>query len=184
MTKQEKLKILVQGIESVEICRCYFTYDNNYFYYYINAVNDKFILGQEEDDFLLDGYAIRKMSHLKKVEHKDDACNRINKVIGLTNEIKMPDIDITSWQTIFLSLKKIDTFIIIENAIEEEFYIGTIESVLKNKLRFRYFGADGTWNTNAIEIPYSKITNVLWNTRYSNTWHRYLKTDHSLLLKY
>ena len=68
MKKDEKISIIRTAIEHVDICRCYFQYDPDYFYYYPNAVNDKFILGQEEDDFLLDGYAIRKISHLKKVE--------------------------------------------------------------------------------------------------------------------
>ena len=47
MKKQEKLDIIRRGIAETDICRCYFTYDKNYYYYYPNAVNDKFLLGQE-----------------------------------------------------------------------------------------------------------------------------------------
>ena len=101
MKKQEKIDLIQKGISETTLCRCYFIYDQNYFYYYPHTVNDKFMLGQEEDDFLLDGYCIRKISHLKKVEIKDDKCNEINKMFGITNQIVNPGIDISSWHSIF-----------------------------------------------------------------------------------
>ena len=51
MKKEEKIAVISNAILSVDICRCYFQYDQNYFYYYPNAVNERFLLGQEEDDF-------------------------------------------------------------------------------------------------------------------------------------
>ena len=39
MKKQEKLEIIRRAISETDICRCYFTYDSNYYYYYPNAVN-------------------------------------------------------------------------------------------------------------------------------------------------
>ena len=66
MKKQDKLDLIQSAIEKPQLCRCYFTYDDNCYYYYPNAVNEMFLLGQEENDFLLDGYCIRKISQLKK----------------------------------------------------------------------------------------------------------------------
>ena len=175
MTKKEKLEIINHAISNIEMCRCYFTYDENYFYYYPNAVNDKFVLGQEEDDFSLDGYAIRKISNLKIVEIRDDKCNEINKEIGLTEKIQKPDIDLSSWESIFNSLKAVNEVVIIENEFNNEFVIGVIQKVLKNKLYFLDFDADGVWSSEPLEIPYSSITSVQWNTRYTTTWKKYLK---------
>ena len=87
MKRQDKLDMIQSAIETPQLCRCYFTYDDNYYYYYPNAVNEKFLLGQEENDFLLDGYCIRKISQLKKVEIKNDLCNAINQQIGLHHQI-------------------------------------------------------------------------------------------------
>ena len=137
MKKQEKIELIQKGINDTSICRCYFTYDQNYFYYYPHDVNDKFILGQEEDDFQLDGYCIRKISHLKKVEIKDDKCNEINKMYGITNQLVNPNIDITSWQTIFLALSQLNGFIIIEDEFNDQFAIGIIEKVFKDKIYFK-----------------------------------------------
>ena len=53
MKKQEKIDLIEKSIAEKEICRCFFSYDPGYIYCYPNAVNDRFILGQEEDDFLI-----------------------------------------------------------------------------------------------------------------------------------
>lgn len=175
MKKQEKINLIQKAIQETVICRCYFVYDQNYFYYYPNAVNEKFFLGQEEDDFLLDGYCIRKISQLKKIEVKDDKCQEINKLFGITEQVVDPGIDISSWQSIFESLSKLDTYIQIEDAFGEQFAIGIIQKVLKDKLYFKHFDADGIWDEADLEIRYSQITSVCWGTRYAQYWKRYME---------
>ena len=176
MKKQDKIDIIQTGINNTLICRCYFTYDSYYSYCYPIEVNSKFLLGQEEDDFLLDGYSIRKISQLSKVVVKDDKCNKINKKFGITNQVKNPNIDISNWKSIFESLKELNTYIIIEDEINDEFAIGIIEKVFDNKLYFRSFDADGIWDEDVIEFKYSHITSVSWDTRYANYWKRYLES--------
>lgn len=176
MKKQDKLDIINASINNIEICRCYYTYDANYFYCYPVAVNEKFVLAQNEDDFLLDGYSIRKISQLKKIEIKCDCCNIINKTIGVTDGIAKPDVDFSSWKTVFDSLKKLNTVIIIEDEINRQFAIGYIDKVKKNSVFFRHFDADGVWSDELLVIPFTSITSVSWNTRYCLNWEHYLKT--------
>ena len=176
MKKQEKLDLIQSGIDERLICRFYFTYDRNYFYYYPLAVNEKFVLGQQEYDFLLDGYHIRKISHLQKVEIKDDKCHEINKLFGIADQVTDPQIDISSWRSIFEALSKLDGYIQIENALEEEFAIGMIEKVLKDRLYFKPFDSDGVWDEDGLEIRYSQITSVSWGTRYARYWKKYMET--------
>lgn len=168
MKKQEKTELIQSAIDTPQLCRCYFTYDDNYYYYYPNAVNDKFLLGQTEDDFLLDGYCIRKISQLKKVEIKNDKCHEINELLGITGQIAHPGIDISSWESIFSALSQFDGYIQIEDELGDQFAIGIIEKVCKNKLYFKAFDADGIWED--WEIPYSQITSVHWGTRYAQGW--------------
>ena len=175
MKKQEKIDFIQRGIQEPAICRCYFTYDPNYFYLYPHAVNDKFLLGQVEDDFLLDGYCIRKISQLKKVEIKDDKCHEINKLFGVVDQLINPNIDMHSWKSIFQSLSKMDVYIQIEDAVNDQFAIGVIEKVLNDKLYFKPFDADGIWDEAGLEIRYSQITSVSWGTRYAQYWKRYLE---------
>ena len=111
---------------------------------------------------------------MKKVEIKNDKCNEINKINVLTENIIMPDVDISTWETIFIDLKKRDKFVIIEDEKNDEFVIGVIEDVLKNKVIFKAFDADGNWEEGTWEIPFSSITTLTWNTRYTNNWEEYL----------
>lgn len=182
MKKQEKIDLIEKSIAEKEICRCFFSYDPGYFYCYPNAVNDRFVLGQEEDDFILDGYFIRKISHLTKVEIRKDGCNAINRLIGTADQVIHPGIDISDWRSIFEGLSKLDTFVIIEDQIGMRFAIGVIKKVLKNKLYFKKFNAKGVWDEDEWEIPYSQITGVEWGTRYDVQWKNYLEQNNSIPL--
>ena len=76
MLKNQKIEILNECIKTPRNARVYFEFDPDYYYYYPNAANGKFFVGQEENDFLLDGYHIRRITHIKKAEIKDDLCTR------------------------------------------------------------------------------------------------------------
>ena len=173
MKKEEKIKTLNDCIGTNLLCRCYFKYDINYFYFYVHSVNDKFLLVQEEDDFITDGYQIRKVSDLKKLKIRDDLCAHINEMIGVTNAVVCPDVDISSWQTIFHSLKKLDKFIIVEDTYNQEFIIGLIEKIGKNFVKIKMFDAEGNWYEKPVKKLYSEITSIIWDNRYSTTWKKY-----------
>lgn len=175
MKKQEKINLLKKGIEEVEICRCYYKFNVQYFYCYPNAVNDKFFMGQFEDDFQLNGYFVRKIANLEKVQIRNDKCNEINKLFGITTQIQMPKVDIVDWKSVFTSLISCDGFIIIEDEKNEQFVIGKIEKILSKKLYFKRFDAQGDWDDDIIEIPYSSITSVEWGDRYCKGWERYME---------
>ena len=89
----------------------------------------------------------------------------------------MPQIDLTSWKTVFDSLKNMNLFLIVEHEeIDDDysfFYIGYITEVKDSFLLFRHFDADGVWY-DPIEIYYREITSVTFNDRYSKTWQKYL----------
>jgi hypothetical protein len=77
--------------------------------------------------------------------------------------------------SIFESLQALDTFVIIENEQSGAFAIGFIEKVFRNKLYFKSFDADGIWDEDGLEILYSQITTVRWNTRYTTVWENHLR---------
>ena len=108
MKKELKLTALASSKGTYNLCRCHFKYDINYFYFYIFDVSNKFLLGLEEDDFITDGFQIRKISDLTKIELRDDACVEINKQNRLLDGVKTPNVNINSWYDVFKSLKEID----------------------------------------------------------------------------
>ena len=177
MKKQEKLDVLSKAIKDTELCRCSFCYGQDDIYFYPDLLSKDFFISQEEDEFILDGYTIRKISHIKKIEIDESKIKDINKKNGVTLQVKSPKIDLTSWQTIFNSLKQIDTFLIIEDEKHELYAIGKIIEVMKNKLIFHDFDMDGKWSDNQLEMPYTTITTVKWETRYDKGWKEYLESD-------
>ena len=105
---------------------------------------------------------------------KDDLCQAINIWNGVTKQVHDPHIELSSWQSIFMSLRDLSGFVIIEDNINGQFAIGKIVKVNKHNLIFRQFDADGIWQENMLTIPYSSITHIAWDTRYTNNWFDYL----------
>lgn len=178
MKKSEMKELVHAAIEPKKLCRMFFKYDVNYRYYFPFQVSDKLFLGADEDDFIIDGFAIRRFCDLTKIQIKDDKCVEIIKNEGILNGISAPEIDLTDWHSAFLSLRSIGKNIIIEKESlvgdECEFAIGHIESVLKNKVLFKHFDADGIWNDELLEIPFSQITSVTFGSRYVETFSKYV----------
>lgn len=177
LKKSKKIKRLDSALGTYDICRCYFKYDPNYYYFYILDYNEKIFLGVKEEDFLLDGFHINRISDIKKIEFKDDLCVKINKEKKILNDVVKPDIDLSSWKAVFKSLKKLNCYIIIKNEYQDKkesfFYIGSIKKAKRSSVLFRPFDADGIWFDD-VDIPYSKITGVTFGDRYSKAFQEYL----------
>lgn len=178
MKKTEIQGIIRSAIKSKDLCRMYFKYDGNYHYYFPLCLSDKLFLGAKEDDFLLDGFCIRRFCDLKKVEIKNDMSCDITKKETKINELPIPKIDVSDWQSVFSSLQKTGQNIIIEHeSLDDanwEFYIGHIEKVLKTKVLFKHFDADGIWQEELYNIPYSQITSVSFGCRYVEVFSKYV----------
>ena len=170
------IDLIASCIGTPKIVRTWFRYDENYWYYYPNAINERFILGQEENDFQLDGYHIRKISDLIKAEIKDDLCEQINIWNGVVSEIKDPGMDLSSWASIFHSDVLQDRWIIVEDVVNRVFILGRIRKVCARYVLLESIDADGIIQDEPFAFPYSKIAHVAWNTRYSENWDRYLKS--------
>ena len=177
MNKSEKIDILQNSLGTYNLCRCCFSYDENYWYFYILNYSEKLLLGIKEDDFILDGFQIRKISDLKRIEVNDDICAKINEENKLLENIKEPEINLSSWKAVFESLKALNILIIVENENIDKgnrfFYVGYVRKIKKSSIIFSAIDADGVW-CDDIEIKYSKITSVTFGDRYSTTWQKYL----------
>ncbi len=178
MTKTEIKSIMQACMEERKLCRTFLTYDRFYRYYFPLKVNGKFFLGVEEDDFILDGFSIRRFRDVWKAEIKDDICLEIAVKEGLTKSIVVPEIDIASWKTIFSDLQKTPRNIIIEHESLDDsatqFAIGRIEEIFERFLYIRHFTGDGIWESKPYKIPYTSITSVTFGSRYVEIFSKYL----------
>jgi hypothetical protein len=178
MTKSEIKSIVNRSVNQRNLCRMFFRYDAYYRYYFPLISNDKLFLGAEEDDFILNGYSIRRYVDLTKVQIKEDKCVEILKSEGIIESIKTPDVDISNWETVFTSLQKMNKNIIVEkeslNEDECEFVIGRIDRAFKKFAYIYHFDADGIWQEEPFKIPYTEITSISFGTRYVEVFSKYL----------
>ena len=178
MNKADMIDLLQRSAEQKTLLRLYLKYDAYYSYWFPFGASPKLFLAAKEDDFIIDGFSIRRISDIKKIELKDDKCNEILKAEKVLDRLSAPEIDLTDWHSAFLSLQKLDKNIIIQHESLEEkewdYWIGRIEKVLKTKVVFRHFDADGIWQEEPYEIPFSRITSVTFDSRYVNVFSKYV----------
>lgn len=178
MKKSEVIELINSAVKSEALCNILFKYNYHYSYHFPLSTSDKLFLSANEDDFIIDGFSVRRICDIKKAEVKNDKFVEILKCEGVLDEIKAPEIDITDWYSVFLSLSELNINIIVEKESFDddkcEFAIGKIIRVLKSKVVFKHFDADGIWQDENCEIPYSQITSVTFSSRYINVFSKYL----------
>jgi hypothetical protein len=178
MTKTEIRAIVKICEEQLKVCNTFFRYDNNYYNLIPLKSNEKLFLSAQEDDFILDGYTIRRFKDVSKIKAKADKCDEILKREKVTDRIEPPPIDITDWKTTFESLKLLGNNIIVEkdslNDEEYEFVIGRIEKVFSKFAYVRNFDADGIWQDEPSKILYTEITSITFASRYVTMFSKYL----------
>lgn len=173
MKKSKKMKILRKSCGTYDYCEFDFKYCVNACYYYVLDFSEKLCLCACEDDFILDGFEINRLSDAEHIEFLTNATVEINKRRGLLDDLETPPIDISSWKAAFESLAKTDYYVIVRNDYRGFFRIGKIKRVKKKSVIFKSFDGDGVWQPK-IKIPFSDITTVQFGDRYSTVWKEHI----------
>lgn len=178
MTKSEMKALIRYAIDSRSMCRIYFRYHYYYVHCFPLAASDRLFLSAMQDDFLINGFSIRRFRDMTKIVFNDDRRNEILRAEGIIDGISVPDVELEDWHGVFLSLQAMGKNVIVEresrNEDEELFFIGRIEKVLKSKVLFRSFDADGIWDEEPEAIPFSQITTVTFGSRYVEVFSKYV----------
>ncbi|MBQ2285384.1 MAG: hypothetical protein II244_06935 [Clostridia bacterium] len=178
MKKSEIKERINKSVDYRQLCRVKFDYDDNTWFVFPLLTNDELFLCANEDDFILNGYSIRRFKDVVKAEYQDGKILSMIQEEKISERILEPNIDMSDWQTIFTSLKEQNKNIIVENEKVQEddysFVIGRIIKATKTKVVMQHFDADGIWEEELYEIPYSKIISVSFDTRYVNVFSKYL----------
>lgn len=147
---------------------------------YILDYTTDFLLLQTTDDFALNGYSIFPFDTIREVRHNkyDNFYDKIMKWENQKNKIGIAyHIDITSWLTVFQTLKKTKLTVTIE--CEEPhldyFCIGTLQKVGTKKVDTFYFSPDGIVDEKPTMTEYNNITKVSFDDRYANILTKYVK---------
>ncbi len=178
MKKLEIIELINTAVKSKDLCRIFFKYNFYYSYHFPLITSEKLFLSANEDDFIIDGFTVRRFCDIKKVEVREDKYVEIIKREGVLDNLIVPEIDVTDWYSVFSSLSELNINIIVEKESldddECEFAIGKIIKVFKTKVVFKHFDADGIWQDENYEIPYSQITSITFASRYVDVFSKYV----------
>ena len=171
------LSVLREGLRKLiaprTMCGIELEYSDQVLYGFPLAVSEQLFLVAEDDDFLLNGFQIRRLRDIFELGDRKGIYQTIAEKEGLT-DFEVPDVDITDWRGVFASLQKLGKHIIIEREYEPDFFrLGVIEAVAEDHVVFRHYDADGIWQEPA-SIPYWEITSVTFDDRYANTFAKYV----------
>lgn len=176
MRKSDIKDIVEKAINPRGLCQVLMKYNTYYELGFPIAVSDKLFLVANEHDFILDGFTINRFRDVKEAQIVEDKYLEIAKGEGLVDSIEIPDINISDWYSVFVSLQKRDKNIIVENEYDEDsfFAIGRINKVTKTKVYLEHFDADGIWEKELWGIPFTQITSVSFGTRYVEIFSKYI----------
>lgn len=178
MTRNQIFKIIKKSTKELKICNVFLQYDHNYWNLIPLKCSNMLFLSAQEDDFILNGYTIRRVEDVTNVRIKNDKCNKILEFEGIKDKLEIPSIRIDDWKIAFEDLILLEKNIIVETESldedERDYVIGRIEKVFKQFVYVRHFDADGIWHDEPYKIPYSKITSVTFLSRYVTIFSKYL----------
>ena len=178
MTEAAMREVLQESAVKRQVCNVYFWYDRNYWNLIPLTLGDELFLSAEEDDFIVDGYTIRRFHDLDDVVAKDDKCTEILQKECVLAALPVPPVGVASWEQAFKDLQRLGGNVIVEVARpdgdEFDFIIGRIEIILKQSVFVRHFDADGVWQDRPVKIYYGDITSVTFDSRYVSIFSKYL----------
>lgn len=147
---------------------------------YIVDYSDSLIILQEANEFEILGFHILPVNQIKEVRFNraDRYCDKIITWEGEKGKLGVRyQIDLSSWATVFKSLKKQGLIIIIEceAAKINTFNIGPITRTVNQVVYIQYFDATGYLDEKSTSIDFESITKVQFDTRYINVFGKYLR---------
>ncbi len=148
---------------------------------YIVDYSENFIVLQLTDDFEInDGFIVIPVSLIKDLRFNSHD-KYYDKIMFWEKEIEKVAItyktNLTDWESVFRSIKKTGLNVIIEceNPSIDTFTIGPIVKITKSKVSILYFDPSGFSDEEPTFILYKNITQVTFNSRYTNVFSKYIR---------
>jgi hypothetical protein len=178
MTKNEITKVIASCITAPALLEVKYSYNQYVDFAFPLALSDKLFLAVCEDDFLLDGYTVRRLRDITEATKKEDGYFRIHRAEGTLSRLYRPPVDITDWKTVFTSLLSSGEILIVEqedaNPKRGDFLIGRLLRVGAQSAELRGFDGDGIWDDETTVVSFSEITSITFGSRYITTFAKYL----------
>ncbi|MCU7809659.1 MAG: hypothetical protein KZQ77_00275, partial [Candidatus Thiodiazotropha sp. (ex Notomyrtea botanica)] len=154
--------------------------DSNKIQGFVLDESDKLILLAYIYDFNADGLMVLRKKDISemKASKTDKFQTQLLQDEGVSEKIDFDaKYNLGSWRKFFVSAKIKHRYFIVEQELlkEPDFAIGTIESIEKSNLTFRYFTGIARWLDDLEKIEYLNITSCQIGNNYLNVYERYFQ---------
>ena len=149
--------------------------DANALYGVVTVESPKLLCLHREYDFQFDGYVIVRTKDITKryVCDSNNYCSKImrKEKLWVKSSTFAQGIDLSSWRSALIGLE--NKTISIQDEKDEDFWIGKLVKINNTTLVIRHFDGVGKW-IGEFSVPYSRITMVCFDNRYSRIHGKYL----------
>lgn len=147
---------------------------------FVIALGNDLVLLHVVTDFDPDGFQIVRIEDITSIEYRgfEKFHERVLRAEGLINDIRPPfKMDLSDWKSAIGAIKDHSRIVIIEDEDpdDELFLIGKAKRLNSQTLSIRQFDAAGRWELNDRIVPYSRISAVTFDDRYSNLYGKYVR---------
>ena len=128
-------------------------------------------------DFCPDGFRVIRIDDVTEIlrEESELFFERILASEGVYHRLRIPaGIDLSSWRSVFESLKGRYDYCTLESDEQDDFLIGKVVEISDWELSFRYFDAAGKWDEDPEPVDYDDLSAAGFDDRYTNTIIKYL----------
>jgi hypothetical protein len=180
MTISEKMQRAVSTRKKVRVTRSYpgEALCNGF----ILGVSETWVLVHQFHDFSPEGYTTLRLRDISKCRSgkTEQVFESMLAAEGILEQVGISyQIDLTSTHSILENLQALGRNVIIEcehrkDPDSDEFYVGQIVKIDKERLWFVCFDVRGQWDEEGILIPLADITKIQFDTPYVNIFSKYL----------
>lgn len=170
--------VIGECVRGKKLMRAYFEYSDESFYLFPLLMGDGWFLSADENEFILNGYSVRRIADIDEAEIVDGLEFEILQREGVAGQLTVPLVDITRPESIFRSLAALRVNVIVDDEDCEDpaaaYTIGRIEKVCKSCVYIRHFDAEGVWEAEPRRIQYGDFTSITFGSRYVEYFSRYI----------
>jgi hypothetical protein len=142
---------------------------------FVVDVGKDLVLVLDVTDFSNDGFQVLRIRDFSRIERGgyEKVFERILRGEGIVTEVAAPfKIDLSNWRTAIGSVKSHSRNLIIEDDL---FLVGRVTRLSTQTFSLRQFDALARWELSDRIIPYSRVTAITFNDRYSTLYSKYVR---------
>jgi len=147
---------------------------------FVVAVAPDLVLLKDVTDLSADGFKIVRIRDISRIDRRDSErwFEEILRREGIVDDARAPfKIDLSTWKSAIGAIKGQSRNVIIEDESPDDdlFVIGKVSRLNARTLSIRPFDAVGHWELNDHVIPYSRITAVTFDDRYTTLCSKHVR---------